>query len=457
MNAELRRRPSLLERGQLLRVTLFGILLIALSAAASELAGRLLIEPLFDVPPRPSTTWLAHRLSKLADRPAQLQAELDEVKQHVGLEMTLYDRGGQLLGTNAAAVPSPLAKKELDELGRVKARFEWGRGAVAATLVDGRVQTYALFTTRGPDPWWLAASIRASAVLVVIALVSVPLARSVTAPLERLAALARKFGQGDLSVRARWKRRDEIGALAAAFDEMADRLAALREAETELLANVSHELRTPLSRMRLALELVQDGDAQAARRHLDDIAEEVVELERLLDDVVTTVRLDPSRDPRSLQLTKERLPATAPLEAAARRFSLRHPERRLVLELGSGLGDIEADRAVLQRAFDNLLDNAAKYSDAGTEVRLRATVTRERLEVLVTDEGIGIPEADLPRVFEPFFRSDRSRTRSTGGSGLGLVVAQRIVLAHGGEIHLDSVVDRGTTARVTLPVRASAG
>jgi signal transduction histidine kinase len=453
-NEPSRRRKSPLERGQFLRVVLFGILMIALSAAATFLVGSYLIEPAFDSPPRPSTTWVAYRFSKLLDRPGELQTELSELKKRVGLEMTLYNRDGRRLATNATEVPEPLDAERVEELGRVKTWFQRGSGAVVATEKDGLVETYALFTTESPEaPWWIVL-IKVFAVLGVIALVSIPLARSVTAPLERLAELTRAFGQGDLSVRARWTRRDEIGDLAAAFDEMADRLAALRKAETELLANISHELRTPLSRMRLALELFLDGDAHTAKRHVEDIGEEIQELEQLLDDVMTAARLDPSRDSASrlTQLSKKPLPARDVLDAAARRFSLRHPDRRLAAHFAPQLGEIVADGPVLQRALDNLLDNAAKYSDSASEVRLEAELSDDALRIEVVDEGIGISELDLPHVFEPFFRGDRSRARTTGGAGLGLAVARRIVLAHGGEVTFRSVIDRGTTATVVLPL-----
>jgi signal transduction histidine kinase len=450
---EERPRRGLFERRQLLRVYLFGILMIGLASGATYLVGRYLIEPAFDAPPRPSTTWVAHRFAQLLDQPTVLQAELIDLKQRVGMEMTLFDRNGRQLATNASVVPEPLDDMALEELDRVKTQFESGKGSVVATLVEGKVDKYAVFRVKEPDAPWAISFIKVLAVLSVIALVSIPLARSVTAPLEKLAALTRAFGQGELSLRARWERRDEIGDVAAAFDEMADRIAALRKAETELLANVSHELRTPLSRMRLALELFQDGDAQMAKRHVDDIAEEIDELERLLDDVMTAARLDPSRegDGHRQQLARERMPAHALLDASTRRFALRHPGRRLVTRFEGELGEIVADGAVLQRALDNLLDNAAKYSEATSEVRLIARPTGEALRIEVEDNGIGIAARDLPHVCEPFFRSDRSRTRQTGGAGLGLTVAHRIVRAHGGEVTFRSVVDHGTTAVVALP------
>jgi signal transduction histidine kinase len=106
---------------------------------------------------------------------------------------------------------------------------------------------------------------------------------------------------------------------------------------------------------------------------------------------------------------------------------------------------------LLRRAIDNLLDNAGKYSEPGSTVRLLARATADGLQVEVADEGMGIDASDMPHLFTPFFRSDRSRARKTGGVGLGLALARRIVMAHGGSLTLESQPGVGTTARITLP------
>jgi signal transduction histidine kinase len=293
-------------------------------------------------------------------------------------------------------------------------------------------------------------------VLIVLALASIPVARSVTAPIARLTKITRAFGAGDYRARASSARQDELGALASAFDEMADRIAELRRSEKELIANVSHELRTPLARIRLALELLSDGDRAKASSYMVDIGEDLAELERLLDDVMTTARLDLAADATSdglPPLRLETLDARALLEASAARFAKRYPERVLNRHFEKDLPLLEADPPILRRAIDNLLDNAVKFSDTHQPIEISAlyTASDARCVIEVADRGVGIPEEDIPRVFTPFFRSDPSRARTTGGVGLGLTLARRVVESHGGSIGIESRVGSGTRFRISLP------
>jgi signal transduction histidine kinase len=143
--------------------------------------------------------------------------------------------------------------------------------------------------------------------------------------------------------------------------------------------------------------------------------------------------------------------AQALLDKAAARFRTARPSHTLEVSTEGALPALDADPMLLRRALDNLLDNAGKYSESGTRVRLSARPTDAGLQVEIQDEGIGIDPNDLPHLFTPFFRSDRSRARTTGGVGLGLALARRIVTAHGGTLTLESQPGAGTTARIVLP------
>jgi signal transduction histidine kinase len=288
------------------------------------------------------------------------------------------------------------------------------------------------------------------AVLLALAIASVPLARGVTAPLERLTGAVRRLGEGDLSARAGLCGGGEVGDLGRAFDEMAGRLERLVRAERELLANVSHELRTPLARIRVALELAAEGDQARARRYLSEIGADLSELERMVSDVLQAARLDQAGG--DLPLRRQPVDLATLLTEAAARFREQRPGR--VLAMRGADAALDADPALLRRALDNLLDNAAKYSGEETEVALEARRDVGAVVIEVRDRGIGIEPADLPRLFTPFFRTDRSRTRATGGVGLGLALARRIVEAHGGTIEVESVPDQGTTFRLRLPAPA---
>jgi two-component system OmpR family sensor kinase len=240
---------------------------------------------------------------------------------------------------------------------------------------------------------------------------------------------------------------------------MADRVVSLRRSEKELLANVSHELRTPLARIRMALDLVRDGDTARAAGHLEDIEDDLEELEGLLEDVMTTARLDLTQGAEGgglPPLHRERVPGADLVEAATVRFERRFPDRKLTQTRADGLPAVDADPSLLRRVLDNLLNNAAKFSDPGSTISIEASVSpgAKELVIDVRDQGIGIAAADLERIFEPFFRADRSRTRRTGGVGLGLVLARRIVEAHGGSITVKSEPDRGSHFRVVVPAQS---
>jgi two-component system OmpR family sensor kinase len=268
---------------------------------------------------------------------------------------------------------------------------------------------------------------------------------------ERLTRAVRAFGLGDLSSRARVRTRGEVGELARAFDEMAERIEALVRSEKELLANVSHELRTPLARIRVALELAAEGDLERARRFLGEIGADLAELDRLVEDVLAAARLDLAAS-AELPLRRAALDLATVAEAAATRFRASRPDRKLEVELAPSLPTLSGDAALLRRLVDNLLDNAGKYSEPPAPVILAVRVREGAVELEVRDRGIGIAAEDLPRLFTPFFRTDRSRARGSGGVGLGLALARRIAEAHGGRIAIASREGEGTTVTVVLPV-----
>ncbi|MBX3233398.1 MAG: HAMP domain-containing histidine kinase [Labilithrix sp.] len=306
----------------------------------------------------------------------------------------------------------------------------------------------------------------ASVILVVVGVGSWLTARSFARPLARLAETARAFGAGKLDARARMDRADEIGDVAQALDEMADRLARLVVAERELLANVSHELRTPLARIRVALDIaaelseLSEAEGKAGAISLADIAHDLAELERIVEDVLASARLaldTGAREGKGLPLRAEPGDVRALLDKSAALFRVAHPSRELVVDLPEALGTVVADPVLLRRVVDNLLENAHKYTnEPDRPVTLRAELADAdadaKVVVTVVDRGIGIGEEDQKRLFEPFFRVDRSRSRATGGLGLGLLLARQIVEAHGGTLTIASTLNEGTTATVTLPV-----
>ncbi|KFA88949.1 sensor histidine kinase [Archangium violaceum] len=448
----------------LLRIYLVGLAQLLLIAFAFNLARRYAEE---GNRPRFSERAAAYAASSWAlflDEPGKLREVVDQAGQQLRMQVTIRAPDGQLLASNIPSPHPPLSSEELRRLERERtlSNPEPPHLVRVAIPKTGAMRAYALIDLPkppGPPP---DLGIMLAVVLGCTAITSIVFARSLAVPLQKLAAAARAFGAGTLSARTGVRRRDELGQVAEAFDEMAERITHLLRSQKELLANVSHELRTPLSRIRVALDLANEGDATLARESLADIAEDLNELERLVSDVLTAARLDLATEQTpggaTPPLRRELVEAQTLVDKAAARFRATHPSHRLEVHVEGGtLPVLEADPVLLRRALDNLLDNAGKYSDPQKTVWLLARPREHGLQLEVRDEGIGIEAKDLPHLFTPFFRSDRSRARKTGGVGLGLALSRRIIVAHGGTLTLESQPDQGTTVRITLPAAPETG
>ncbi len=474
------KRPGV--RGAIaVRLYALGVAQLVLVAVAVVLVGVLLSSA---PPPRFRARGLvaegaAARLAPLVERPAELAAALEGLRAEYGLDVSLYDASLGLVATNVEPALAPDAEAMGGAAGP---RPPPGPGAMfglplgpprgppphaqaLARAFDAQGRTWLLVardappaSRPSPPPSPLITFFLTG--FVIVGLGTLLMRRWITRPLARLSGAARALGAGDFDARAGLARSDEFGDVSRAFDEMADRVRALLLAEKELLANVSHELRTPLARIRVALDLAAEGDAEAARASLGEIAVDLAELESLVDDILTARRVelaDAKAGGGGFALHLEPLGAATLAERAAERFRARHPRRPLEVRAAAGLPEIEVDPMLFRRVLDNLLENAHKYSpDPDAPVTLRASTAEGGAVFEVEDRGVGVAPDDLPLVFSAFFRGDRSRSRGTGGVGLGLTLAKRIVEAHGGRIELASAPGAGTTARVALPARAPA-
>lgn len=232
----------------------------------------------------------------------------------------------------------------------------------------------------------------------------------------------------------------------------------IQASRRDFVANVSHELKTPLTSLKSYLEALQsyqDTDEATRQKFLSVMENEVNRMVRLTQDLLQLAGLERRTEPFRAGL----ISVSAWVDAARERFQLQADRQGVRLYCGPhpsqrGTGPkifVQGDRDMLDRLLDNLLSNALKYTARGGEVSLTYSVDGERVRVAVADSGIGIPETDLPRVFERFYTVDKARTRRLGGTGLGLAIAREIAERHGGKIAMESVVGEGTTVHVDLP------
>jgi len=436
------------------RIFLHGLLLILAVTAAIVVAFRHVgEEPEMHNAIFRSATLIAEDL----DNPDALRRRIDEIAYITGGSIAVYERGGRALAKGGKSPPAPLQEEEVEEVRRARmtSRPVFGFFAVALADRSGEPFRYALIDWPHGGAWrWLLVL---GLIVLVIAGLSFPVARSIARPLERLTEAARRLRGGDLSARSGFKCRGEAGVLAEAFDDMAGELERRILSEQELLANVSHELRTPLARIRVVLDLCEEKDASLVdvRRHLAGLAADVTELDRLVDEVLTAARLDLTAKGRGrngpLGQAAEPLDLAEIAASSAERFALVHPSRRLAVAVAGDLPRVVGAFALLRRAVDNLIDNAVKYSPEDAEIGLDVSREGEGVVVAVGDRGIGVAPEDLPFLFEPFFRGERSRSRGAGGIGLGLALVRRIAIAHGGSVSAEPRDGGGMRFRLFLP------
>jgi two-component system phosphate regulon sensor histidine kinase PhoR len=257
----------------------------------------------------------------------------------------------------------------------------------------------------------------------------------------QLSAVATRTGSGSVA-----------GAVAL-FHDITE-LKQTDEIRRDFVANVSHELRTPLSILRGYIETLLDDpnlSGEEVNRILEVMKKHSGRLNALTDDLLTLARLE-SANP-NLQLEEVRLSEL--FAAIVRDWASKFADRKLRIDVNVAcdVPVIQADATRLQEVLYNLLDNAVKYSEPNGRIRLQATRHNDQVALSVTDTGTGIGKADLPRIFERFYRTDKARSRELGGTGLGLSIVKHIAQMHGGSVEAESAVGQGTTIRVLLPVQ----
>lgn len=354
---------------------------------------------------------------------------------------------------DVAGRPLPPALGErLATLSPGRPGHEWGRHGhlIVAPLGSGGYRVAALMPRAGGRFSGLPGWARLLIAVVVSGLVCLALAHYLTRPIRRIRSATQRLAGGDLGARvgpAMGRRRDEIAQLGHDFDRMAERLATLIRAQTQLLRDVSHELRSPLTRLQVALELARQGQGDDDP-NLQRIAREAERLNELIGQVLALARYEAGGPPpRRHRLDPVALVAQVVRDAD---FEACRSGRRVVLST-TAAGPLDGDPALLRSAVENVVRNAVRYTAEGTAVQVLVEPDGEGCRVVVSDRGPGVPEADLERLFEPFVRVGAARDRESGGYGLGLAIARRAVQAHGGTIRAENRAGGGLVVTLRLP------
>lgn len=296
--------------------------------------------------------------------------------------------------------------------------------------------------------------------IVIVTAMYLFISRRVIKPIREIRLGAIKFLEGDLSHRFSVHGSDEVKALASTMNQMAaelqrkiDRLKEIEDMRREFVANVSHELKTPVASIQGFAETLRDGaisDPEKAKQFLEIVAAHAGRLSAIIEDLLQLSRIE--QEAENPQIIFERHSIKIVLEAAKTVCDSKALEKNIILEVKCDDGLTENINSVLlEQAVSNLIDNAIKYSEKNSVVKIEASSEGKNIRIEVKDSGCGIPKEHLPRIFDRFYRVDKGRSRKLGGTGLGLAIVKHIAQVHGGYVSVESTVDQGSTFVIHIP------
>jgi two-component system sensor histidine kinase BaeS len=287
--------------------------------------------------------------------------------------------------------------------------------------------------------------------LVLAGVVSYLLTQWMLRPLHQMSQTIQRMSEGDRAARAATSSGDELGDLAHAFNQMADHLEQIEHLRQNMVIDVAHELRTPLTNVRGYIEGLRDQVVAADEATLSVLEKEVMRLVVLVEDLLTLARADAAE----LDLRRQPMDLHELIRDVVHQFEPQLRARGLRLELafpdGSDPLAVKADRQKLAAVIRNVLANAVRYSRDGTTVSIETAKQPDGLLTSITNHGDPIDAGDLPYIFERFYRGEKSRSRDSGGAGIGLAIVKRLIEAHGGTVGARSSAVDGTTIWFTLP------
>jgi signal transduction histidine kinase len=274
------------------------------------------------------------------------------------------------------------------------------------------------------------------------------LSRHMSSPIRKTVEIAKQMSGGSYSIALEEKTSIlELDELMKAINQLASSLGKQENLRKQLTADVAHELRTPLTNVATHIEAMIDGVWEPTSERLSGIYEEIRRIGKLVSDLENLAKVESS----DLKLDKTPVDLSELAEKTLRGFEAEIVKKNLTVSVEGNCHDIPADRNRMQQVLINLLSNAVKYTRTNGTIRVSVSETGDSAILTVEDDGIGIMRDDLPFIFERFYRGDKSRSRLSGGSGIGLAMVKSIVTAHGGEVGVESRLDQGSSFRVILP------
>jgi len=406
----------------------------------------------------------AARIYEHGGRP-ELQAYLSQVERRTQMHVYLLDEAGndysgqpalpgwRGLARTARGTDSPVFQMNGTGRSLMVARRVLARGGAYFVFVGVQQRDIRSFFNVSPE----VRLARVFAVILTGFMVCLWLARYLTSPVLQLRSATQRLAVGDLKARvgnAMGRRRDELADLGRDFDRMADRMESLLTAQHRLLGDISHELRSPLARLNVALAIARRHSGEAATGALDRIERETARLNEMIGQLLALSRLESGDAPPAQ--TEIDLGALVREVATDADFEARAGGRGVVVE-ASEKCFIKGSPELLHSAIENVVRNAVRYTAEGTEVKVTlqrdaSNAINPQAIITVCDHGPGVPEESLAQLFQPFYRVEEARDRQSGGTGLGLTIAQRAMGSHGGSVEASNREGGGLCVRMSLPV-----
>jgi two-component system sensor histidine kinase CpxA len=369
----------------------------------------------------------------------------------------LFDSAGRVLaGSDCGSLQEMALHVQASGASAFSMKYGIARAALVLQGQSGRAYIFVTELPAGPRAalgtnrpalllqWGIA--------LLVSGLICSLLTRYITGPILGLREMSQKLAAGDLSARTAsglLQRQDEIGDLVRDFNAMASRIEELISRQRQLISDVSHELRSPLARLNVALDLGRQ------RKGNDPAFEQMDEDLRILDDLIGRLLTIAKLDMSAPQVPMVDLDLADILSQVVRNAAFESREPSGAIQLASTENCIVRGNAeLLHSAIENVIRNAIRYTDGGTSVEVRLDSEKSSsgaIRLVVRDYGPGVPESELKNIFQPFYRITGARDRQSGGAGLGLAIADRVVRIHGGTIRAENAAPRGLRIEIALP------